>query len=67
VLSQTASGDGPNADLMTPNEKDRLFVDAVKRSRDTLLEQIRQGQQAIDKSKHLLRQMDEIIDKAKKP
>jgi hypothetical protein len=46
---------------MADGDEDRLFIQSVKRRRDALLEQIRQSQHAIERSKQLLQQMDEII------
>jgi hypothetical protein len=43
---------------------DRAFLDEVRRNRAALEEQIKQSQRTIEKSKALLRRMDEIIAKA---
>jgi hypothetical protein len=49
---------------MTDGDPDRLFLDSVRRSRAVLEEQIKQGNLTIEKSKELLKRLDEIIDKA---
>jgi hypothetical protein len=47
-----------------PARADRAFLDEVRRSRATLQEQIKQRQITIERSKELLKQMDEIIARA---
>jgi hypothetical protein len=42
------------------------FLDAVRRNREALQQQIRQGQITIEKSQALLQRMEEIIAKADK-
>jgi hypothetical protein len=64
--SLTTEGSRTSARLMIPDDKDRLFVEAVKRSRESLVDHIRRSQQSMVKSKRLLRQMDEIIAKSEK-
>jgi hypothetical protein len=49
-----------------PAGADKAFLRTVRRNRDALLEQIRQSHLTIEKSKELLRRMDEIIAKAEK-
>jgi hypothetical protein len=45
---------------------DKKFLDEVRRSRAALQEQIRESQITIEKSKELLRRMDDIIAKTEK-
>jgi hypothetical protein len=50
---------------MTDDDPEQqLFLDEVRRSRAALEEQIRQGQLTIEKSKELLKRLDEIIGRA---
>jgi hypothetical protein len=45
---------------------DRAFLDEVRRNRAALEAQIKQSQHTIEKSKALLRRMDEIIARAER-
>jgi hypothetical protein len=45
---------------------DRAFLDEVRRNRDLLDAQIKQGQLTIEKSRELLKRMDEIIARTEK-
>ena len=45
---------------------DRAFLDEVRLNRDLLVEQIRQSQLTIEKSRELLKRMDEMIARAEK-
>jgi len=45
---------------------DREFLDEVRRNRAALEAQVKYSQQTVEKSKELLRLMDEIIAKAEK-
>jgi hypothetical protein len=49
---------------MTDDDQEQLFLDEVRRSRAALEEQIKQGQLTIEKSKELLKRLDEIIRRA---
>ncbi len=54
--------------LMTDDSihPDKAFLDEVRRSRAALENQIKQSQATIEKSRELLRRMDEIIAKGEK-
>jgi hypothetical protein len=49
-----------------PVRPDGAFLDEVRRSRGALEEQIKQSQRTIEKSRELLKRMDEIISNADK-
>jgi hypothetical protein len=51
------------ADASDGDDRDRLFLEDMRRSRAALEEQIKQGQLTIEKSKELLKRLDEIIDR----
>jgi hypothetical protein len=49
---------------MTADDQEQLFLDEVRRSRAALEGQIKRGQLTIEKSKELLKRLDEIIGRA---